>query len=148
MLYDARSRMISAGQKSWTVTDDLALRCSLAIKHDITRSNSVLLAANIGDGSFFFFVQGSSSTQTHNFVLCLCSSFFFFYPRFFTLPTFCWELRFTVMLKYSRFPYSFRIFLFILLVHTFIFEYPELVLSEIQKQLKDDVSKRWSSAVE
>ena len=37
------------------------LRWSLVVKHDITRSNSVLLDANLGSGSFFlfFFVQDS-----------------------------------------------------------------------------------------
>ena len=38
------------------VADDLALRWLLVI----TRSNSILLTANLGDGSFFF-VQGSST---------------------------------------------------------------------------------------
>ena len=45
---------ISPGQKSPTVADDLALRWSLVIKH-ITWWNSALLAANLRDGSFFFF---------------------------------------------------------------------------------------------
>ena len=48
-----RSRAISAGQKSRIVTDDLALRWLLVIKHDMTRSNSVLLSTNLGDGRKF-----------------------------------------------------------------------------------------------
>ena len=52
MLDHARS---AQGKKLWFVAGDLALRWSLVIKHDITRSNSVLLAANLADGFFFFF---------------------------------------------------------------------------------------------
>ena len=51
--YYARSSAIRAGQKSRTVADDLALHWSPVIKHDITRSKSVLLTAALGDGSFF-----------------------------------------------------------------------------------------------
>ena len=43
---------ISAEQKSRIVADDHALRWSLVFKYDITWSNSVLLAANLRDGSF------------------------------------------------------------------------------------------------
>ena len=79
MWYHAQSRTISAGQKLRTVADDLALRGSLAIKHDITWSNSVLLAAILGDGSVF--VQGSSfltlldATETPSFPRSCVSSF-------------------------------------------------------------------------
>ena len=44
-------------KKARIVGDDLALLWSLVIKHDITRSNSVLLVANLGDGSLFFFLS-------------------------------------------------------------------------------------------
>ena len=49
---------IKRDQRTARVADDLALRWSLVIRHDITRSNSVLLAGNLGDGSFFFFCPG------------------------------------------------------------------------------------------
>ena len=53
MWYHAQSREVRAEQKSWTVADDLALRWLCVIEHDIIWWNSVLLAANLGDGSFF-----------------------------------------------------------------------------------------------
>ena len=63
---------ISAGQKSWRVADDLALRWSLVTEHDITWWNSVLLTANLGDG----FVQGSitvHAAMSHHARLCIHS---------------------------------------------------------------------------
>ena len=62
--YHARWRTINAGQKSRTVAVDFALHWSCVIEQDITRSNSVLLAANLGNGSFFL-----SRVVQHTFVL-------------------------------------------------------------------------------
>ena len=53
--YHARSRTISAEQKSHIVRDDLALRWLLAIKHDITRLNCVFSPWISGTFLFFFF---------------------------------------------------------------------------------------------
>ena len=58
MLDDARSAQGKSRGKSRMTLPAIALRWSCIIEHDITRLNSVLLAANLGDGSFF--VQGSS----------------------------------------------------------------------------------------
>ena len=59
--YHARSRAISAGQKSRIVADDLALRWSLMIKHyhRIEQCSS----RRESWGMVFFFVQGSSLTE-------------------------------------------------------------------------------------
>ena len=134
----------SRGQSRMTLPCAVRSRSSM-----ISRDRTVFFSPRISGMVLFFLLFRVVVQHKHTILCCVfVHHHFFFYPRFFTLPTFCWELRFTVMLKYSRLPYSFQIFLFILLGHTFIFESPELVLSEIQKQLKDDVSKRWSSAVE
>ena len=67
--YHARWCTISAGQKSLTESR-ITLPCAdRSLSSMITRSNSVLLTANLGDGSFFF-VQDSmikcmTSIHTH-----------------------------------------------------------------------------------
>ena len=52
--YYARWRTISAGQSHPRLSATFALRWPCVIEHDITRWNSVLLAANLKDGSFFW----------------------------------------------------------------------------------------------
>ena len=51
--YHAWSRAISAGQGHSRLSATFALRWSRVVEHDNTKSNSNLLVANLGDGSFF-----------------------------------------------------------------------------------------------
>ena len=54
--------LITSDQRRARSSATFALRCSHVIEHDVRRWNSVLLATNLGDGSFFF-VQGSSTVS-------------------------------------------------------------------------------------